>query len=52
MGTLKQDRNAIVLPGLWAIQFGSGKDANKLFFAAGIGQENHGLFGEISPGSK
>ena len=52
MGTLKQDRKAIVLPGLWAIQFGSGKDANKLFFAAGIGQENHGLFGEISPGSK
>ena len=50
VGTLKQNGKVIVLPGLWALQFGSGKDANKLFFAAGIGQENHGLFGEISPG--
>jgi uncharacterized protein (TIGR03118 family) len=51
MGTLKQDKKVIVLPGLWAMQFGSGKDAGKLFFAAGIGQENHGLFGEISAGA-
>jgi uncharacterized protein (TIGR03118 family) len=50
VGTLKQSGAAIVLPGLWAMQFGSGKDAGKLFFAAGIGQENHGLFGEISAG--
>jgi uncharacterized protein (TIGR03118 family) len=48
VGTLEQNGEPIVLPGLWAMQFGSGKDAGKLFFAAGIGQENHGLFGEIS----
>jgi uncharacterized protein (TIGR03118 family) len=49
MGKLLQKGKIIVLPGLWALQFGSGRDANKLFFAAGIGGENHGLFGEISP---
>lgn len=41
----------IVLPGLWALQFGSGGQtgpANELYFTAGIGSENDGLFGQIS----
>ncbi len=40
-----------MLPGLWAIQFGNGGASgptNELYFSAGIGGENHGLFGEIS----
>ncbi len=48
LGKLKQGGQAIVLPGLWALQFGDGPDADKLFFAAGIGGENHGLFGFIT----
>jgi uncharacterized protein (TIGR03118 family) len=42
--------NPIVNTGLWALEFrapGSGFDPNALFFAAGIGDEQHGLFGEI-----
>jgi uncharacterized protein (TIGR03118 family) len=48
VGKLQHEGKPIVLPGLWAMQFGSGANANKLFFAAGVGGENHGLFGEIS----
>lgn len=48
LGKLRHDNQVIVLPGLWGMQFGEGKDANKMFFAAGIGGENHGLFGFIS----
>jgi uncharacterized protein (TIGR03118 family) len=51
LGTLDEAGAPIVLPGLWGIQFGSGGASgptNELFFAAGIGGENHGLFGEIS----
>jgi uncharacterized protein (TIGR03437 family) len=53
LGTL-QDKNGqpIVNSGLWAITFGnggSGGDPNTLYFAAGIQNETHGLFGAIAP---
>ena len=51
LGLLSENGAPIVLPGLWALQFGSGGDsgpANELFFTAGIGVENHGLFGDIT----
>ena len=48
LGRLKEKSQIIVLPGLWGLQFGSGRNANKLFFAAGIGNESHGLFGFIT----
>ncbi len=51
VGELEENGQPIVLPGLWAIQFGNGGQGgptNELYFAAGIGDENHGLFGEIS----
>lgn len=51
LGILEQNGRRIVLPGLWALQFGNGGNGGKtnhLYFTAGIGQENHGLFGEIS----
>jgi uncharacterized protein (TIGR03118 family) len=51
LGTLDENGAPIVLPGLWALQFGSGGQSgptNELYFTAGIGTENHGLFGQIS----
>ena len=51
LGLLSENGAPIVLPGLWALQFGSGGDSgptNELFFTAGIGAENHGLFGDIT----
>jgi uncharacterized protein (TIGR03118 family) len=51
LGTLDEKGSPIVLPGLWAIQFGNdgaSGPSNDLYFAAGIGDENHGLFGMIS----
>jgi len=47
-----QDQNGtpIKIPGLWGLQFGnggSGGDVNTLFFSAGTGGEQHGLFGSI-----
>ena len=41
---------AIVVPGLWALQFGNGLNSqptNTLFYTAGPGQEAHGLYGRI-----
>jgi uncharacterized protein (TIGR03118 family) len=43
---------AIQIDGLWALQFGNDANAGsalKLFFTAGPGDENHGLFGNITP---
>ncbi len=44
----------ITVPGLWALKFGNGHaggDSNTLFFTAGVGDEQHGLFGAIqAPG--
>jgi uncharacterized protein (TIGR03118 family) len=51
VGTISDaDGHPIVNTGLWALEFrapGSGFDPNALFFAAGIEDEQHGLFGEI-----
>jgi uncharacterized protein (TIGR03118 family) len=45
------DGNPILINGLWALRFGNGKFAspNTLVFTAGIGDESHGLLGEIDP---
>ena len=39
----------LVIPYLWELLFGNGvlSDADELYFSAGIGDEEHGLFGEI-----
>ena len=42
----------IAIDGLWGLGFGNGANAgptNTLFFAAGIDDENHGLFGTLTP---
>jgi uncharacterized protein (TIGR03118 family) len=47
-----QSGNPIIINGLWGLAFGNGGLAgtpNTLFFAAGIGDEAHGLFGSIQP---
>jgi uncharacterized protein (TIGR03118 family) len=52
VGTLTAENgNPIVNPGLWALAFGNGSaagDATTLFFTAGIGSEQHGLFGSLT----
>jgi len=43
-------RNPIVIPFLWALDFGNGQSAgptNTLFFTAGIAGQFHGLFGSL-----
>lgn len=50
LGTmLNVDGNPLVIPYLWGLVFGNGavSDEDDLYFAAGIGDEEHGLFGEI-----
>jgi uncharacterized protein (TIGR03118 family) len=49
-GTLmNKDGNQIKVNGLWALRFGNGVigTPQTLLFTAGIGDEDHGLFGEI-----
>jgi uncharacterized protein (TIGR03118 family) len=49
-GTLEnKDGNQIKVNGLWALRFGNGVigTPQSLLFTAGIGDEDHGLFGEI-----
>jgi uncharacterized protein (TIGR03118 family) len=49
-GTLQnKDGNQIKVNGLWALRFGNGVigTPQTLLFTAGIGDEDHGLFGEI-----
>ena len=44
------DGSAIVVPGLWALQFGNdlnSQPSNTLFYTAGPGAEQHGLYGRI-----
>jgi uncharacterized protein (TIGR03118 family) len=44
-------RDPIEIEGLWGLAFGNGRDAgetSELFFAAGIDDETHGLFGTIT----
>jgi len=45
------DGHPIVINGLWGLRFGDGRfgSTSTLVFAAGIGDESHGLLGEISP---
>jgi len=51
LGQLQNNGNAIVIPGLWALDFPknevSNASPNKLYFTAGPMDENHGLFGFI-----
>lgn len=51
LGTISGAHGPIANEGLWAIAFrapGSGFDPNALYFAAGIDDEQHGLFGTIT----
>jgi uncharacterized protein (TIGR03118 family) len=54
LGRLHNEKGNLVIPGLWAIGFGGGSNlindgpANTLFFAAGIDDEAHGLFGTLT----
>jgi len=47
------DGNPIRINGLWALRFGNGTFGTDgtLVFTAGIGDESHGLLGEINPAS-
>ena len=53
LGTLQNEAgDGIVIDELWALQFGNGGnggDVNTLYFSAGIGEEEHGLFGKLNP---
>jgi len=53
LGTLQDESgNGIVIDELWALQVGnggSGGDVNTVYFSAGIGEEEHGLFGKLNP---
>lgn len=53
LGTLQDESgNGIEIDELWDLKFGnggSGGDVNTLYFAAGIGEEQHGLFGKLQP---
>jgi uncharacterized protein (TIGR03118 family) len=51
-GTLRDTNSRpIVIDGLWALMFGNGTsaDTNALLFSAGIEDEEHGLYGVITP---
>lgn len=56
LGALADDRGTpIEIPGLWSITFGNGHmagDVNTLFFTAGVGYFQHGLFGAIQAPSQ
>jgi uncharacterized protein (TIGR03118 family) len=51
-GTLQDESgNGIVIDELWGLEFGNGGaggDTNTLYFTAGTGEEEHGLFGRIN----
>ena len=50
---MNTDGNPILINGLWALRFGNGTfgATNSLVFTAGIGDESHGLLGEITAAS-
>jgi uncharacterized protein (TIGR03118 family) len=55
LGQLADDiGNPLTIPNLWALTFGNGHeggDSDTLFFAAGVPEETHGLFGALqAPG--
>src|SRR6266545_4488941 len=53
LGTLQNENgDGIVIDELWGLQFGNGVvggDPGTLYFASGIGEEEHGLFGSLKP---
>jgi uncharacterized protein (TIGR03118 family) len=53
LGTLQnEDGEGIEIDELWALQFGNGGNGGNvdtLYFTAGIGEEEHGLFGKLNP---
>lgn len=53
LGTVQDESgNGIAIDELWALQFGNGGnggDVNTLYFTAGTGDEEHGLFGKLNP---
>ena len=51
-GALMQAGQPIVIPGIWGLAFGNGGQAGStgtLFFTAGTGFGQHGLFGAVNP---
>jgi uncharacterized protein (TIGR03118 family) len=48
---LDKNRQPIAIPGLWSLNFGGGavSDPRTLFFTAGTGRGQHGLFGALNP---
>ncbi|HYI60372.1 MAG TPA: TIGR03118 family protein [Acidimicrobiales bacterium] len=53
LGTLQDESgNGIVIDELWALRFGNGGEGGlpgTLYFTAGLGEEEHGLFGALNP---
>ena len=53
LGTLQNENGDFIeIDELWALQFGNGVnggDPNTLYFSAGTGEEEHGLFGSLKP---
>lgn len=53
LGTIQDESGTgIVIDELWALivgNGGNGGDVNTVYFAAGIGEEEHGLFGSLKP---
>jgi len=53
LGTLQNENgDGIVIDELWGLQFGigvNGGDPGTLYFTAGTGEEEHGLFGSLKP---
>jgi uncharacterized protein (TIGR03118 family) len=53
LGTLQNEAgDGIVIDELWDLKFGNDINAgsvNTLYFSAGIGEEEHGLFGKLNP---
>src|SRR3954453_20356473 len=53
LGSIKDESgNGIQIDELWALTFGNGGaggDVNTLYFTAGVGEEEHGLFGKLNP---
>ena len=53
LGTIQNENgDGIAIDELWGLQFGNGVnggDPGTLYFTAGIGEEEHGLFGSLKP---
>jgi uncharacterized protein (TIGR03118 family) len=53
LGTIQDESgNGVVIDELWDLKFGNGAAGgavNTLYFTAGIGEEEHGLFGKLNP---